>query len=179
MLKEIVSILIIIFLVLVISVLFFGYNPITEIKEKVNQIKYESNLNKTVIDNQTLKIDNPTYFAHDRFRDISYFISYEEDINTDLIVVNFTDDSGYLNNKCYRITQRTMKEDKTICNKCNNKTKGNINCDIQSYEGGALLGSFYVTGGELAPYSMGLDNLLKLISDYIEENNPYGVLDEN
>ena len=122
------------------------------------------------MDKQTLKVDNPKTFVYDRFEEIDYSIAYEENKTTDNIVIDFIDQSEYFNNKCYRIIQRTIKNDRTLCEECSNKTSGKIHCDIQSYDGGLMFGTFYVTGGKSMKV-IGTDDVFKIVSKYIKEKN--------
>lgn len=122
-------------------------------KDSINSLTYnqEDDPNIVFVDETPLKIADPEPFAFDRFKEITYTIKYEEDEDSDFIVANFNDESGYLNNKCYRVVHRTAQKDKTLCEECSNKTSGEIYCsiyDLTKMEGkGVLLGSFYATGG--------------------------------
>lgn len=176
MLKEIISVLVIIFLVLAISVLFLNYNPVSEIKEKIEDIKYERSLNKTIIDDKELIIDSPEPFPYNRFREITYDgMSYEEDENSDFLVISFTDNSGYLNDKCFRLYRRTIIKDFPICDsECSNKTKGKLYCDLYDYlhnpEEGTLIGKLIVHGGGKTQKIEVLYGINDLFVSMIKEN---------
>jgi len=176
MLKEIISVLVIIFLVLAISIFFFDYNPISKVKEKIVDIKYERSLNKTIVDNQTLIVDDPKLFPYDRFKGITLDkISYEEGKDTDFLVASFTDDSGYLNNKCFELYRMSFSGNFPICNsECSNKTTGKLYCDIYDYlhnpEKGILIGSLKAYGGGEFDTIESTNQLNEELVDMIMEN---------
>ena len=150
-LRIVILSLVIIALILFICTAFFNFNPVTEIKRMVIEHRNQANINYTIIDNKTLKIDNPP-FAFDRFNNIFYNgFRYEENETTDFIVINFTDNSGYLNDKHFQLELVGMIEDKIICEVGTNKTAGELYCDIYNYiqnsEQGRLMLIFYATGG--------------------------------
>ena len=161
-----------ILILLIILASFFNYNPISEIKEKVNEIKYDASLEKVIIDEEELIVDNPKTFYFDRFDGIEYQgIVYEEDENTDFIVASFEDNSGYLNNKCLRINQMIISSasrDKVLCNVCSNKTKGKLYCSVYNYTEGIMLGSFYANGGGHTFPIESLESIEGMIIDYAE-----------
>lgn len=186
MLKEIISLLVIILLVLFITNYFFNYNPISEIKDKIEKVKYERSLNTTEVDNQILKIDNPP-FSYDRFEGITYDgMTYEEDENNDFLVIDFTDNSGYLNNKCFSLIRRTFTNNTQICRECSDKPKGKIYCSIYDYlnnpEKGTLIGTLYATGGggsgglwNLNSFTINKDILMNMIIENAEKKCKEGI----
>ncbi|MDO8623440.1 MAG: hypothetical protein Q7R52_04280 [archaeon] len=137
-------------------------NSYDNLKNFANKATYdvEKDPNIVFIDDKPLKIANPELFTYRRFDGISYTISYQEDENTDFIVAFFTDNSGYLNNKYYRVIYRTNVNDFELCKEHSNKTKGDMYCSISGMKnqtkGGILLGSFYADNGDTF-FSVGSD----------------------
>lgn len=115
-------------LILVIAMFIFSYifNPLvrSQVHTKISEIKGKvSDTSASNIDDKELKLKTENSSStYDRFNDITYSIAYEENETDDFIVINFKDNSGYLNDKCYRIIQRTNQNDKTLCEECNNKS---------------------------------------------------------
>lgn len=142
-----------------------------DVKESigVNEKNLEEDPNIVFIEDKPLKIADPETFTFDRFNDISYSIRYVENETTDFIVVDFKDDSGYLNDKYYRVTHRTSRKDTTLCDESSNKTSGEIYCDIHGIielGSGSLIGNFHAKYNGHSKV-IGLDqNLWNLLEEY-------------
>jgi len=157
---------------LLVASLFFGSfgHKVSNLIKDVND-KQELKQSIVEVDGEELQTVNPT-FVFDRFKNITYNLNYEEDANSDYIVANFKDNSGYFNTKCYKIIYRTAKEDIFLCKECTNKTSEKIYCSIHQLTeikvNGILIGSFTAENPLGSGFSsIGTDmELNKLIEDY-------------
>ncbi|KKN69344.1 hypothetical protein LCGC14_0442030 [marine sediment metagenome] len=83
--------------------------------------------------------------GYERYDGISHSIFYDGDGgDTNFLVAQFNDSSGYDNKKCYRVLHRTLLKDNIICDECSENTSGELRCNIQEVDGsGLLIGSLY------------------------------------
>lgn len=144
-------------------------------KQKISAMSYDvkKDSNIVFIDENPLKIANPP-FPYDRFYNISRGgIAYEEDVNNDFLVINFTDNSGYLNDKCFKLRLINLQRSRTICEICSNQTKVKLYCDMkdlfQNPEKGILMGIFYAVGGGLTKELDSVE-ITEILQKMIREN---------
>jgi len=170
--------------VIFIGVFFIFVNPSVvgetyeKTKDSIDRLSYDVSEDENIIfiNNISLKLANPEPFGFNRFNDISYSISYVEDEDTYFIVADFKDESGYLNNKCYRVIHRTALKDTELCEECSNNTADKIYCDIHYVtklnSKGTLIGTFRTEN----PVGSGLKvigsdmNIWHIIEDYWKNN---------
>lgn len=170
-------------LIILVLLFMFGKSPQDIFnwgKEKVEVVTYnpQNDPNIVFMEGIPLKInvlgESPN--EYDRFKNISKSgVDYVEDENSDFLVVNFTDNSGYLNNKCMRVFVLTARANNDICDICSNKTNPSLHCDIKSMlqepRNGILMLVTYVRNpNSFTTKNLDNEDITKRLAELIGEN---------
>lgn len=114
---------------------------------------------------QIIQVLDDTVFEYDKFGNIVYSLTYNND--TQNFILTYTLPSGEVTDACLRVIKRSIMNDTTICDQCEQSSSATIYCNIAGYGNGTYIATFYAKGS--GSYIDLIIELIGTINDLYEQ----------
>lgn len=93
---------------------------------------------------QTFIIGDDTTFDYDKFDNIGYSLTFNN--NTKNFILTYSSSDSSVKSYCLRVIKRSVLNDTIICNTCETSSSATLYCNILTSGNGTFIATFYATG---------------------------------